>query len=336
MKDYLIRKKAEIENELKKIEKCRIHGFLCAIEKEALKDPMFDLTKEGGKRLRPVLAYLIGDIFGKKNIILTELVIISEILHNATLIIDDIEDRSQLRRGKKCTYLKYGTGIALNAGNFWYFQSINMIYSSDLTQKQKEKLVKHLVEEMTRLHLGQAMDIFWAERKIYNVSWGDYQKMSEYKTGSMLKFAILTGGILSGLNQKRVEQLSLIAAKMGLAFQIRDDILDIIANNNEWGKKKDQDLYEGKLTSVIVKTLEIAKKNDRHCLIALLKNPKKTQRDVDQMQAIIHKYGSITVLQDIANDIIDKIKISGRKIMPDNRYRKIFFEICDYLVKREK
>ncbi|MFZ5392168.1 MAG: polyprenyl synthetase family protein [Patescibacteria group bacterium] len=335
MKNYLTRKKVEIENGLKKIEKRHIHGFSCDIEKEALKDPMFDLTKEGGKRLRPVLTYLIGDIFGEKKF-LTELAIISEILHNATLIIDDIEDRSQLRRGQKCTYLKYGTGIALNAGNFWYFQSINMIYSSDLAQKQKEKLVKYLVEEMTRLHLGQAMDIFWAERKIYNVSWGDYQKMSEYKTGSMLKFAILTGGILSGLNQRKVEQLSLIAVKMGLAFQIRDDILDIIANNNEWGKKKDQDLYEGKLTSVIVKTLEIAKKNDRHILIALLKNPKKSEKDIEQMQAIINKYGSITVLQSIADDIIGEIKISGRKMMPDNSYRKIFFEICDYLVKREK
>ncbi len=211
MKNYIINKTKEIEKELATIEKIPENSFDADAEEKALIEPLFYLLKSGGKRLRPVLACLIADIFSVINPEITRLSLVCELVHNATLMIDDIEDESKKRRGNDCAYLKYGVSLTINAGNYWYFWPLKIVFDSqNLSTIQKELYTKLFWEKMIDLHRGQAMDIYWAKEKKYNISYQKYKQMSQLKTGSMLSMALLTGGIVAELDQSKLENLNKI------------------------------------------------------------------------------------------------------------------------------
>ena len=336
MKNYIINKTKEIEKELATIEKIPENSFDADAEEKALIEPLFYLLKSGGKRLRPVLACLIADIFSVINPEITRLSLVCELVHNATLMIDDIEDESKKRRGNDCAYLKYGVSLTINAGNYWYFWPLKIVFDSqNLSTIQKELYTKLFWEKMIDLHRGQAMDIYWAKEKKYNISYQKYKQMSQLKTGSMLSMALLTGGIVAELDQSKLENLNKIAYMMGLAFQMRDDILDVTATDDNWGKLINQDIWEGKLTSLVVKTLEVANDSDRNEIMNIL-TKEKTDQDIIKIKDFYSRYNTIETIQLEAEQLVEDIKKSGKDFLPDNQYSDIFWEITDYLVKREK
>ena len=128
----------------------------------ALSEPIWDLLDRGGKRWRPVLAMLIAELFGRQRTQVLEIAALCEVIHNGSLIVDDIEDSSDLRRNKPCVHKIYGVDVAINAGNFMYFTPMQHIYKSNVfSPRLKLDLVKIYLQEMVDLHLGQAWDILW-------------------------------------------------------------------------------------------------------------------------------------------------------------------------------
>jgi geranylgeranyl diphosphate synthase type I len=158
-------------------EKVKYSFSLSAVQK-AILDPIWDFLDRGGKRWRPALFLLILEAFGKNIKRLKDFAVISEILHSGTLIIDDIEDSGELRRGKACLHKIFGKDIAINAGNFLYFLPIYIFKKNKrkLESKVYLRVIELYLEEMEKLHFGQGTDIFWHK--------GFQKKISEKRISS--------------------------------------------------------------------------------------------------------------------------------------------------------
>jgi octaprenyl-diphosphate synthase len=206
----------------------------------ALIDPLKDMLSRGGKRWRPLLMTLICETLGGGDsaLSLTPLV---EFSHNASLIHDDIEDDSDQRRGKSTIHRMYGVDTAINSGSFFYFLSLCCIeaYKGD-----KNSIYKLWAEYMRRLHLGQAMDISWHRDIKIIPSIDEYFIMCGLKTGSLSRFAVELGAYTAGASAETVHYLGDAAEKLGIAFQIFDDVKNL--TTGVLGKKRGDDIVEGK------------------------------------------------------------------------------------------
>jgi len=208
-----------------------------------LLEPLRDILSRGGKRWRPLLMTLVCESLGGGDaaIPLSPLV---EFPHNASLIHDDIEDDSEERRGKPAVHKIYGVDTAINAGSFFYFLSTCCIESAvkEKEIKNEEQIYKLWSESLRRLHLGQAMDISW-HRSISDVpSIEEYFLMCGMKTGSLARLAAELGSF-TALSRK-LPELGDAAEKLGIGFQILDDIKNLTTGNP--GKKRGDDIAEGK------------------------------------------------------------------------------------------
>ena len=223
---------------------------------EKLIDPNIDLIKLGGKRWRPLflmLCYQMAKNQAKEKnpqaqplsektaLALTPLV---EFVHTASLIHDDIEDSADLRRGKPAAHIKYGLDHALNSASWLYFEAPVCLETAKLSEAQKLAFYKLYTNELRRLHLGQAMDIYWhKEKKVYPTT-QEYLAMVQNKTGTLASLAAQVGFIAGGATEKQAAAYGKIAAQIGVGFQIIDDVINLTKGNP--GKKRGDDIVEGK------------------------------------------------------------------------------------------
>ena len=123
---------------------------------------------------------------------------LAEIVHNGSLIVDDIEDQGELRRGEPCTYKKYGTDIAVNAGNFMYFAPMLQLQNNVMDPMMALNLNRIYIEEMSAIHFGQAWDIQWHREKMKLPSQAQYYQMVENKTSCLPRLVTRFLGELTG------------------------------------------------------------------------------------------------------------------------------------------
>lgn len=135
--------------------------------RRGLLQPTYDLLDRGGKRWRPIMGMLYAELYGqnirdfKESETLYKLLGSAELIHNATLMCDDIEDGSLLRRGEPCTYLKYGVDVGLNTGNALYFFPLNLMRTIFTDPVKYAAIMQIFIEEMSVVHFGQNWDICW-------------------------------------------------------------------------------------------------------------------------------------------------------------------------------
>lgn len=209
------------------------------------------LINLGGKRWRPVLMILCYEMAKKlKNKqALTEeqvysLVPLVEFVHTASLIHDDIEDSADLRRGKPAAHITYGLDTALNAGSWLYFEAPVCINKLDVNPEMKLSLYQIYTNELRRLHLGQAMDIYWHRTPSIFPEQEEYLSMVKCKTGTLASLAAKIGCAAGGMSIEEATKYGEIAANIGIGFQIIDDVINLTTGNV--GKKRGDDIVEGK------------------------------------------------------------------------------------------
>jgi len=206
-----------------------------------LLEPLKDILSRGGKRWRPLLMTLVCEALGGGDsaVALSPLV---EFCHNASLIHDDIEDESDRRRGKPAIHKIYGVDTAINSGTFFYFLSSACIESC--APENRGRIYKHWAECMRRLHLGQATDIFWHRNISFVPQIEEYYVMCSMKTGSLARFSAELGAYTAGAPDEAARQLGEAAEKLGIGFQILDDVKNLTTGIP--GKTLGDDIVEGK------------------------------------------------------------------------------------------
>ncbi len=217
-------------------------------EYNAFCKPARELLNRGGKRWRPVLMMLSCELVGggESALPLTPLV---EFPHNGSLVIDDIEDKAEWRRGGKAVHLIYGDDLAINAGNLLYYMPTALIDSSDLPPDRKLLLYQYYAENMRRLHFGQGFDILWHNRPIVPDP-DEYEQMCRFKTGALARMAAQAGVITGEGTLEEAEILGTACERMGVGFQIMDDVVNLTTGNP--GKGRGDDIVEGKKSLPVI------------------------------------------------------------------------------------
>ena len=209
--------------------------------------PTRELVKQGGKRWRPVFMVLCAKMAAQDQNLIQDAYRLSpllEFVHTASLIHDDIEDRADERRGKPCAYITYGLDTALNAGAWLYFKAASCINKLDLEDQKKIACHELYQMELRRLHLGQAMDIAWHRDTGFFPTVQEYQQMVQLKTGTLSCMAARLGFLAAQKDKALIEKAGLVAAGIGMGFQVLDDVQNLTSGNP--GKKRGDDIIEGK------------------------------------------------------------------------------------------
>ena len=308
---------------------------------KAIADPIWDILDRGGKRWRPALFLLVCEALGKKGDDYLDFAIIPEVIHNGTLIIDDIEDSSDLRRGKPCTHKVYGIDIAVNAGNAMYYLPLLPLMEkrAQISPKTLRDIYEVYVQEMINLSMGQAMDISW-HRGIANadeLGEEDYLQMCAYKTGTLARMAAKLASVLAGANKELVEKLGRFAESIGVAFQMQDDVLDL--TGKEFAEKKGgrgQDITEGKRTLMVIHTLTIANNADKRRLVQILNMHTSDQALRDEAILIMQKYNAIEHTKQTASRIVQKSWMDAEKLLPESEAKEKLKAFAEFLIKRNK
>jgi len=308
---------------------------------KALIDPIWDFLDRGGKRWRPVLFLLIYEALGgEKDKFPKDLLIIPELIHNGTIIIDDIEDGGELRRGKPTLHRLFGEDIAINAGNFiYFFPMLNIQKNKDMiSEKQANKIYEVYVQEMVNLSLGQGTDIYWHKGKAKEIEESEYLQMCAYKTGCLARMSAKIAAICASANNETINKVGNIAEALGVGFQIQDDILDIDLKDEDrkdFGKSFGNDIKEGKRTLMVIYTLKKANENDKERLIQILDKKNNSEDEIIEAIRILEKYKSLDYARKKAREIVESAWKEAEPLLVENVSKKLLKEFVNYLIERK-
>lgn len=231
---------------------------------------------QGGKRVRPLLCLIANEVCGGELEKAFPAAVAVEMLHNFTLLHDDIMDKSPLRRGKPTVYQKYNTNKAILSGDTMFACSYDYLLQCD------KSIVPDLVGIMTRAAIevceGQAYDMDFEARN--DVSLSEYIEMIRLKTGVLLAAALKLGAVTAGADKETLSLLDTFGHYIGIAFQIQDDIFDCWSDVEVFGKVSGTDIADRKKTFLYLKALELANgslKEDLRGLYCSIDIPKETK-----------------------------------------------------------
>jgi len=302
----------------------------------AVSKPIWDLLERGGKRWRPALMLVCCEAVGGNPDEIFEFVVLPELIHNGTIVVDDIEDKAELRRGKPCTHKLFGVDIAINDANLMYYLPLMLLYknSKKLSAEVKSRIYDVYSLEMLRLSFGQAMDIYWHKGKTREVTEAQYLQMCSYKTGTLARLAAKVGGILGNASEEQIDALGNFATAIGVAFQIQDDILNL-APTKHWGKEFAEDIKEGKRSLITIHALKNAGKSQRNRLLEILDSPKKDKKMILEALNIINKNNSLGYAKKRAEELLSEGLKEIEVAIPPGKAKKQLVEFASYLIERK-
>jgi geranylgeranyl diphosphate synthase type II len=239
----------------------------------SLRDLILDYPRRGGKALRPALGIAIClGLGGHLDAILPTAATL-ELYHNAFLIHDDIEDESWWRRGKPTMHVDHGIPVAVNVGDAMLSLSLQPLLDNvERVGLGPALRILRAVSHMTRQTVeGQAIELEWVRSNAWQLGDADYLKMVELKT-SWYSFItpLQAGAIAAGEGPERLASLEALGRHLGAAFQITDDLLNLRADPEAYGKEIGGDLWEGKRTLMLLHALRCAEQDDRERAVCIL------------------------------------------------------------------
>ena len=263
-----------------------------------LSDPFWELVDRGGKRWRAVLFLVLIEAFGEDPMDYLPYATIPEILHTGTIIVDDVEDGAELRRGGPSLHRIYGQDVTLNAGNALYFIPLKLIQDSPtvVTPEEQLRAYEMLTYEFNRTHIGQGMDIHWHNTHDAEVTEAEYLEMSACKTGCLARITGRLAAIITGQSERVEEAIATYTERMSVSFQIIDDVLDVehsLDRAGEFGKAFGNDIREGKITLLVIHAIEKATEDRANRLRSILATDDPSDDDILEAIEIIEKTESI-------------------------------------------
>lgn len=298
-----------------------------------LYEPIEYAMHQGGKRIRPLLVLMASELFSGDIEKAKPAAIAIEVLHNFTLLHDDIMDKSPLRRGMPTVYNKYDTNTAILSGDTMFAKAFTYLLKADKTQ------IHDLVEVFTNASIevceGQAMDMCFEERDDVRIE--EYIEMIRLKTGVLLASALKLGAITAFADKKDMDYLYDFGLNIGIAFQLQDDILDCWSNLEDFGKVTGTDIADNKKTFLYLKSLELASNEDKEVLTKYFSSTNFDRKEKeDAIKAIYHKLNLKQIAQKLMQDYNNKAMESLEKIGVENQRKQNLISFANILMHRNK
>lgn len=309
---YLSRKRPQIEDYLARFtprpEDSTVHA--AADLARYLYNPLARFTSGGGKRTRPALCLLGAEAIGVDPICALSTAAAVEYFQSAALIHDDIADQSELRRGMPCLHVSDGLGIAVNVGDLALVHvSAGLLADTSLENDTCLRILCELAYMEQRTLEGQALDLGWAADDRWDVSVEDYLYMATHKTAYYSAATPLAcGAICAGGTEEQIEALFSFGLDAGLAFQLQDDLLNIVGDPAEQGKDFRSDITEGKRTLLAVWALAHLDFDKRHELQDLLSSHVTSAEDLARAVELMNDAGAIDYVRAHAHQLASQAK----------------------------
>ncbi len=284
------------------------------------------LLSSGGKRLRPVFLALSARMCGYKGENIPAMSAVIEYIHTATLLHDDIIDGAKYRRKRPTANSLYGNDVAVLCGDFLYSRSY--ITLTEYGAKQVQMILSSAALTMSE---GEVIQLL--KTGDINLTFDDYIQIITRKTAVLFSAACEIGGRLAEVSEDKIKALKDFGYYLGLGFQMTDDILDYMGNPEITGKKNGTDLFEGKLTLPVIKTLEKADDNEKSIITEMFKKKERNDDDLKVLKDIMVKYDIEKISKKTADEYINK-SLNSLNIFEDNDYRKALIALALAMVGR--
>ncbi|MEN8252064.1 MAG: polyprenyl synthetase family protein [Patescibacteria group bacterium] len=306
----------------------------------------------GGKRIRPIMmCYGYRAAGGKDYEKILKTSVSIELIHAFLLMHDDIIDRDDFRHGQKTMHAHYrqynkkflfndeadhfGTSIAIILGDLVYALGNQVLFESKFDDVLIVRALNKLQGVVGLTCVGEMQDVHMEYSK--NVSEEDVLKMYENKTARYtFEGPLHLGAMLAGADDGFCQELSKYAIPLGIAFQIRDDILGVFGDEKKTGKPVGSDIAEGKKTLLVIKAFENASKEQKKDLKLLLGNKDINEKDVEKFRQIMVETKALESVEAYMQELVSQAENSLEKISLSDDVKEFFFAVIEYLNKREK
>ena len=287
---------------------------------ELLRQVNENIIDHSGKLLRPLVSLLTAKALGSTNGDSIKLSVAAEILHNATLIHDDVADESRERRGLPTLMSTLGPSSAVLVGDFWLAKAVELIYDTECYKG----VSRFFSRTLTDLAEGEMLQL---EKSMSgNTSEEDYFKIIFCKTASLFRASCLAGAVSVGADEKSMKAAEDYGTALGIAFQIKDDILDY-AGDEQLGKPVGVDLKERKITLPLLGAMKHSSRESE--MREMVRNIASNEQYCTEVHNFVMANGGIEYASDVLDQYIRKA-VSALEIYPDSKEKKALEEIARY------
>ena len=298
--------------------------------------PLGHYSANAGKRHRPLICMLAATAVGGEPSHAMSCAAAIEHFQSAALIHDDIADNGQLRRGEPCLHISEGVGIAINCGDYALSLTCAAVANDPaLDDALKVRLIRELTAMTARTIEGQALDLGWVRDGRFDLNIEDYLVMATHKTAFYSGAVPLAcGAIIGGGSEEQIEVLRSFGLNTGLAFQIQDDLLNLVGKKEAANKDFRSDITEGKRTLVAVHALNYAGTAEHDELMGILTSGTEDADLLARAVEIMQNNGSIAFARSYAMELTEAAKAALESIELDEHCRELLLSMADFFVER--
>ena len=298
-----------------------------------LYDPIRYIMDLGGKRMRPLMVAMSYQLFKDDLSPAIKPAIALEVFHNFTLMHDDIMDHAPLRRGKPTVHTRWNDNIAILSGDVMLVRVYELFL--EVEGPQFKDVIRKFNFCAAEVCEGQQLDMNYESRQTVTVP--EYLEMIRLKTAVLLGFSTQLGALLAGAESQDQDLLKIFGTSVGIGFQLKDDLLDVYADQSKFGKQVGGDIIANKKTFLLIKALENAKGETRKALMAWLEKEEFNKEEkVLAVKEIYDQLGIKTLAEDKMNEYFQTGFEALEKVNVDHSKKEKLIDFTKYLVNREK
>ena len=300
-----------------------------------LYNPIHYIPSQNGKRIRPMLVELAAELFDVNPDEVKHVASAYEMLHNFTLIHDDIMDDAPIRRGQPTVYRQWNSNIAILAGDALAIMALLELLKTPCDDSTKIELTNLFARTALEIYEGQQYDLDYETMELVSID--DYIKMIRLKTAVMLAGCLKSGALFAHASEADQQALYEFGIHIGIAFQLKDDILDLYSNTQVFGKITGGDIKENKKTYLYLTALQDADSQQRQTLLNYFSS---TDFDPEQkIQAVKEIYESLQV-KEKTERVIDQYAATAlsnlQAVSVSEEKKKKLYELANTMVSRNK
>jgi len=284
------------------------------------------IISSGGKRLRPLFHLISADLAGYTGNAHIDIAGIIESIHTASLLHDDVVDMAELRRGNPTANSIWGNQIVVLVGDFLYSNALKTA-----VMQKNQRIMEILSSATTRMTEGELLQLTRIGDP--DITEKEYVEIITAKTGALISAACRLGAILGELPEEQEHALANFGMKTGIVFQMADDILDYMADENALGKKLCKDLEEGKITLPLLYLLTTAGEGEQNEIKQIIRN--FSEEGLSRIMLLLKEHRSIELSLKKAQSLINEA-IAELAVFPESRAKDALLAIAAYSLHREK
>jgi octaprenyl-diphosphate synthase len=298
-------------------------GSSCALLAPKIAD---HIVKSGGKRLRPLLVILSSDLCGYRSKHIHSLAAAIEFVHTASLLHDDVIDHADIRRGNATANKIWGNHASVLAGDYLFAKFFDVLTDEDF---RIQKLLSAAVTTMVEGEVLQSMRCGDTD-----ITENDYLSIIERKTAALISAACASGAVLAKAAETKIEKLAAFGTRLGMAYQITDDILDYRSEEARFGKSMGMDIKEGKITLPLIKVFKESTDKEKGLIEKFIKEGRTDSGSIAETMSLIDKYGGIEYATEKAREYAEKGRVS-LDLFENSMSKEALLTVLDHVVVRK-